>query len=89
MTKITLYEAKDGKRFETECECLKYEKDDCVEFRAIPKYGDHVPITDSALVWMLNGDGSCYYATSERLSKVSAHRAPHPAWATHLVYFGK
>lgn len=89
MKEITVYEAQDGKRFSSEKKCLDYEADGCVEFRLIPKYGDHVPLTESELRWMLHGDGSCYYATSERMSRVFAHSAPHPDWATHLVYFGK
>jgi len=89
MKKVTAYIAGDGKTFWTEKECRKYEADGCVEFEPLPKYGDHVPISDKALMWMIGGDGSCYYATETRLSRVHAHRAPHPEWATHLVYFGK
>jgi hypothetical protein len=84
-----VYIAADGRRFDDQKACEQYEADGCVEFSRIPKYCDHVPITDQTLSWMITGDGSCYYATATRMSRISAHPAPHPKWATHLVYFGK
>lgn len=91
MKKITrtFYRATDGEEFDSKEQCLKYESDGCVELESLPKYGDHVPITEKALNWMLNGDGDCLYATATKRSRISAHRAPHPSWATHLIYFGK
>lgn len=46
-------------------------------------------ITDEDLAWMIGGDGSCYYATADRVSAQYASTPPHPKWATHLMYFGK
>lgn len=86
---VIVYIAEDGKEFNTLEGCRKYEADGCITFEPLPSYGDHVPLTDNALMWMLDGDGSCYYATANRRSRTRAHRAPHPAWATHLIYFGK
>lgn len=85
----TVYVATDGKRFRTQAKCEQYEADGCVELSILPAYGTHIPLTESDLGWMLNGDGDCYYATATQMSHVSARHAPHPTWATHLIYFGK
>lgn len=66
-----------------------YEADGCVHFEPIPDYGDHVILNNENLNWMLWGDGSCYYATATKRSRITTHSGNHPAWATHLVYFGK
>lgn len=89
MKTILLYVAEDGREFPTENECLEYEAAGCVSFSALPGYGEHVPISQSSLQWMLSGDGSCYYATATHRSDKHAHAAAHPTWATHLIYFGK
>lgn len=86
---LTVYEASDGKRFNTVDECKQYEADGCVELTPLPDYGDHMPLTNENLRWMSQGDGSCYYATATRMSRRRPSRSDHPAWATHLVYFGK
>lgn len=84
----TIYEATDGRKFYSEAECLKYEKDGCVKLRAIPGYVKSIPIC-SDWRWMLSGDGDCLYATATHVSDQRARHADHPAWATHVVYFGK
>lgn len=89
MKEVTRYVAEDGREFVSAAECQQYEADGCVEFRPIPDYGEHVPITDEDLAWMIGGDGSCYYATADRVSAQYASTPPHPKWATHLMYFGK
>lgn len=89
MKTITVYEATDGKRFATPSACEKYEADGCVEFEPLPDYGDHLPLTVDNLRWMISGDGSAYYATADKRSRISIHATRHPAWATHLIYFGK
>lgn len=83
-----VYEATDGRRFNTKEECLRYENDDCVKLRPKPSYGGHVPIA-SQWQWMLGGDGDCYYATETKVSDIRAGRTPQPEWATHVMYFGK
>lgn len=90
MRAVTVYQAKDGRRFDDKADCEQYEADGCVEFFPLPDYGDHSPITDERNVyWAMNGDGSGYYATATRMSRERVGRAPHPAWATHIIYFGK
>lgn len=86
---VTYYEATDGQEFDTEAKCLQYEADGCVKLEAIPKYADHLPINDPGARWMLSGDGSCYYATATKRSRIPAGRGTPPTWATHLIYFGK
>lgn len=89
MTKITLYRATDGRDFATKEDCLEYESAGCVEFMPIPRYCDHAPLTESTLRSWMQGDGDCYYATNGSRTRIRPHAAPHPEWATHLVYFGK
>lgn len=85
----TIHIASDGKRFHDRAKCEQYEADGCVEFEPIPDYGEHVPITEENIRWMCGGDGSCYYATATKRTKIRAGGSTHPEWATHLVYFGK
>lgn len=87
--RLTRYEASDGELFSNKSDCLKYEADGCVDLKELPDYGDHFQLTEKVLQRMMDGDGSCYYATATKMSRIRPHRAPHPAWATHLVYFGK
>lgn len=91
MKKITrtVYVATDGKEFDTAAKCKRYEADGCVELKPLPDYGGHMSLTEQKLRCYLGGDGDCYYATATKLSRVRAHGAPHPEWATHLIYFGK
>lgn len=90
MKVVTLYEASDGKRFHDKEKCEQYERNGCVEFMPLPDYGDHSPITDqSALHWALMGDGSGYYATETQMTRIRVRSGDHPAWATHIIYFGK
>jgi hypothetical protein len=88
MTAKTIYVATDGERFDEQSACEQYEADGCVHFRPIPDYCDHFLIAGNIEAY-LGGDGSLYYATDTRMSRISPTRKPHPAWATHLVYFGK
>lgn len=87
----TVYIATDGKRFLTQEKCEQYEADGCVELSPLPDYGDHETLAEGLKNYFFtNGDGSCYYATETKMSKQSLnHNGPHPAWATHLIYFGK
>lgn len=85
----TFYIATDGREFTDKAKCEQYEADGCVEFEPLPGYGDHFPLTERDLRWMLSGDGDCCYATATKMSLVPARCAPHPDWATHLIYFGK
>ncbi len=89
MREVTIFVAEDGKQFSNAADCIEYEANGCVNLRPIPSYCDHVPLTEEALRWMLNGDGDCYYATNGARSDKLAHHSPHPEWATHLAYFGK
>ncbi len=89
MKTVTKYIAEDGREFSLKGACQRYEADGCVEFKPIPDYGDHVPLTEKALRWMLGGDGDCYYATATKTSRCRAKSCDHPDWATHLMYFGK
>lgn len=89
-TTRTIYTAEDGREFHDEAKCQQYEADGCVELFPLPGYGEHGPITDARLMyWVMNGDGSGYYATATKMSRIDVHPTTHPAWATHLVYFGK
>jgi len=85
----TIYIAEDGTEFSEQSKCEKYEKDGCVHLTKLPKFGDHFELTPELVDQLMHGDGSLYYATADRMSRVTPHRAPHPEWATHLVYFGK
>jgi hypothetical protein len=89
MKKVILFEAHDGKQFTSEDQCAEYEANGCVEFYTLPGYGEHVTLTEQQLNWMIGGDGSCYYATASKMTRIRPHKAPHPSWATHLIYFGK
>ena len=91
MKTITVYEAKDGRRFDKQKDCEVYEADGCVAFKPVPKYGHHVPLTREDIAWMSNGDGDCYYATATRYDPQSSPNlnVKPPEWATHLLYFGK
>ncbi len=85
----TVFVAEDGAEFGSESACQTYEADGCVHMAKLPTYGDHAPLEDSALRWMLSGDGNCYYATASKMSRILAGSSNHPAWASHLIYFGK
>lgn len=85
----TIYVASDGREFSDQTKCAQYEADGCVEFQPIPKYADHLPLDDRNFHFYVQGDGSGYYATAYKMSRVSLRSSNHPSWATHLVYFGK
>lgn len=84
----TIYVASDGEEFHDEAECLQYEADGCVHMKAIPNYGEHRPYDEKTFRWMMSGDGDCHYATATKMEREPAGRT-RPAWATHLIYFGK
>lgn len=86
---VTFYVAADGTEFTDPKKCKQYEADGCVELFPLPKFGEHVPLTDEALRWLCGGDGDCYYATAAKYSHKRPCTPPHPIWATHLIYFGK
>lgn len=86
---VTYYVATDGERFTDEEECRKYEADGCVEFEPIPDFGDHVPISEKGSDWLLDGDGSCYFATKTHYAPRLVAGDDKPEWATHYMYFGK
>ena len=85
----TIYIAEDGKEFSDPVACKKYEDDGCVSLSKIPKYCDHFLLNPENLNFVLNGDGSGYYATETKMSRICPSTLGHPKWATHLVYFGK
>lgn len=85
----TVYIAEDGEEFNRKSDCVRYERNGCVDLIPLDDFGEHQPLEAATLHWMLNGDGSCYYATATKQSRITAGCGPHPVWATHLVYFGK
>lgn len=85
----TIYIAEDGEEFHDRKKCEQYEAFGCVNLEPLPGYGTHRPLTAENLKWMSNGDGSVYYATATMISDREPHWKEHPAWATHLIYFGK
>lgn len=91
MTIITrkVYVADDGEEFTSAKQCSEYEANGNVTLVPLPNYGDHGPITGRVFWRALNGDGSGYYATETKMSRERVRRDNHPAWATHVVYFGK